>query len=161
MAEFPAEFLNSLHPSGMPEHDLRLKVGAPIILLRNISPPALCNGTRLIVKRIQSHVLEAKISTGKFAGSFVFIPRIPIISSDDDFPFQFKRLQFPVKLCFAMSINRSQGQTLQKVGLNLEDPCFAHGQLYVALSRVGSKENAYVLPQTNQLVRNVVYKEVL
>ncbi|CAF4678937.1 unnamed protein product, partial [Rotaria magnacalcarata] len=54
----------------------------------------------------------------------------------NDMPFQFKRLQFPVRLAFAMSINKPQGQSLKVAGINLGAPCFSHGQLYVAYSRL-------------------------
>ncbi|XP_055941775.1 uncharacterized protein LOC129971824 [Argiope bruennichi] len=77
------------------------------------NPPTLCNGTRLIVKKLLPNVIEATISTGQSAGKDVFILRIPHIPSD--VPFQFKRIQFPVKLSFGMSINKSQGQSLKVV----------------------------------------------
>ena len=48
---YPSEFLNSIDLSGIPPHVLQLKIGVPIILLRNINPPKLCNGTRLAVKK--------------------------------------------------------------------------------------------------------------
>jgi hypothetical protein len=63
---FPTEFLNSLDIPGMPPQNLRLKIGSPVILLRNLYPPRLCNGTRLVIKRIAGNVLEATILTGKF-----------------------------------------------------------------------------------------------
>lgn len=109
----------------------------PIILLRNISPNiGLCNGTRLIVKKFHTRLIEAEISIGIHVGKTVFFPRMPLIPSDDSLPFEFKRVQFPVKPAFAMTINGAQGQTLDYVGLWLEEPVFRHGQLYVALSRV-------------------------
>ena len=152
------KFLNSLNPSRMPPHLLRLKIGAPVILLRNLKPPILCNGTRLMVERMMPRVIEATVVTGPGKGNNVFIPRIPLIPSD--MPFQFKRLQFPINLCFAMSINKAQGQTLKVVGVNIESPCFSHGQLYVACSRVGSHDNLHVLAKDGKTV-NLVYPEAL
>ena len=114
----------------MPSHNLVLKVGSPIMLLRNLDAPRLCNGTRLCVKSLMPHVIEATILSGCSKGEDVFIPRIPMIPSD--MPFEFKRLQFPVRLAFAISINKAQGQSLKVAGINLETPCFFHGQLYVA-----------------------------
>jgi ATP-dependent DNA helicase PIF1 len=61
-----------------------------------------------------------------------------------DMPFEFKHLQFPVRLAFAMTLNKAQGQSLQKCGLNLENLCFSHGQLYVASSRVGKPSDLFV-----------------
>ena len=156
--QYPTEFLNSLEPSGMPSHNLLLKVGSPIIPLRNLDAPRLCNGTRLCVKQLMPHVIEATILTGCARGEDVFIPRIPMIPTD--MPFEFKRLQFPVRLAFAMSINKAQGQSLKVAGINLESPCFSHGQLYVACSRVGSGRSLYVFAPDGK-TRNIVYQTAL
>ncbi|CAB0036846.1 unnamed protein product [Trichogramma brassicae] len=101
---------------------------------QNINPPKLCNGTRLSVKTLMKNIIEATILNRKFKGTDVLLPRIPLIPTD--MPFEFKRLQFPVRLAFAMTINKAQGQSLQVCGLDLEIPCFSHGQLYVTCSRL-------------------------
>jgi len=89
---YAVEFFDSLEPTGFPPHNLELKVGVPIMLLRNFDPPELCNCTRLCVKNLYSHLLEATILTGCAKGKYVFIPWVPLIPTD--LPFDFKRIQF-------------------------------------------------------------------
>lgn len=74
------------------------------------------------------------------------MPRIPLCPFDDEmFPFRFKRKQFLVKLSFAMTINKAQGQTIPNVGVYLPEPVFSHGQLYVMLSRATTAKNIRIL----------------
>ncbi|CAJ0950757.1 unnamed protein product [Ranitomeya imitator] len=110
---YPAEFLNSLNPTGMPPHEIKLKPGAVIMLLRNLNRKhSLCNGTRLYVKSLKAKVIHAVALNGKAKGQTVLISKIDLISQDNNLPVQMLRHQFPVMLAFAMTINKSQGQPL-------------------------------------------------
>ena len=95
---------------------------------------------------------------GKFESEVVLLPRIPMIPSDSPIPF--RRLQFPIRLAFAMDINKSQGQTMSICGLDLENAVISHGQLYVACSRVG-KPSSLLIYTPQQLTKNIVHQLAL
>ena len=139
--QYPVEFLNSLELTGMPSHILKLKIGSPIIVLRSMEPPKTTNGTRCVVTRLHQNLIEATISCGPYKGEVVLLPKIPLVPTDSELPFQFRRLQFPVRPCFAMTVNKSQGQTFKAIGLDLSTASFSHGMFYVAASRVGNKKS--------------------
>ncbi|CAN1787491.1 ATP-dependent DNA helicase pif1 [Linum perenne] len=131
--EFPNELLNSLQIPGFPDHEIKLKVGVPIILLRNIDQAAgLCNETRMVVKLLGQWFIEAEIISGSNIGESVFLPRMTLTTEYLSLNIVLSRRQYPVAICFAMTINKSQGQTLKQVGLCLQHQVFSHGQLYVA-----------------------------
>jgi ATP-dependent exoDNAse (exonuclease V) alpha subunit len=66
-------------------------------------------------------------------------------------------------VAFAITINKSQGQTFNNVGVYLPSPVYSHGQLYVAISRVTSSANIKIFSDQGPdgYMRNVVYREVL
>ncbi|KAF1858714.1 hypothetical protein Lal_00044747 [Lupinus albus] len=73
--------------------------------------------------------------------------------------------QFAIVVSYAMTINKSYGQSLESVGLYLRRPIFSRGQLYVAISRVQTKKGLKILIhdkdfQPLKSTTKVVYKEV-
>lgn len=160
------DVLNAYEANGFSYHRLLLKIGQPVMVIRNLSvAQGICNGTRLIILSVSNHLLRCKILTGPRMGDIVGIPRIKLIHTGDrDFPVPFSRIQFPVRPAFCLTINKSQGQSLDRVGVLLSGPVFSHGQLYVALSRCTNLNNLRVglYNDTGTIATtNVVCKEVL
>nr|ABO80926.1 hypothetical protein MtrDRAFT_AC144563g48v2 [Medicago truncatula] len=132
------EFLNTITTSGPPNHKLMLKVGVPVILLRNIDTRyGLCNGTRLVITRMGRYVIEGWVISETNVGDQVFVSMLSISPSD----------------------------SLKHVGVYLPTPVFSHGQLYVVVSRVTSREGLKILitdedDEDTNVTSNVVYEEV-
>ncbi|KAG2694740.1 hypothetical protein I3760_08G159300 [Carya illinoinensis] len=154
------DFLNTLTPNGLPPHEL---------LLKKIVSSCLCNGTRLICRNFNHNVIDAEIAIGHYSGKRVFIPMILFLpNADENNGFSFKGTQLPIKISFAMTINKSQGHTLDFVGIYLPQPVFCHGQLYAALSKAKSCSSIKVLirPISNDQseeshIKNIVYRDLL
>ena len=91
------------------------------MLLRNLNQSlGLCNGTRIIITQLGDSIIEGIIITGTHIGDKTHIPRINLITRGNNWPFTLCRRQFPIKVCYSMTINKSQGQTLKNVGLYLK-----------------------------------------
>ena len=169
----PTEVMNTFKPAALPPHHLELKEDCIVMLLRNLDQFAgLYNGTRLQVKHIGAKTLDCRILSSQYDGKQHFIPRIPMAPPDSNsLHAPFRRIQYPVRLAFSITINKSQGQSLRRVGLCLQPEVFAHGQLYVALSRVTSKQGLSIVapgdlprrqpPRPKRSIKNKVIKQVL
>jgi hypothetical protein len=108
--EMPVELLNSVENGSLPPHILDLKLGSPVMVIQNIDPTAgVCNGKRLIVNSLRTNFIEAIIATGPNTGDVTLIPKIKFISlaTEGSSSYNFQRTQFPVRLAFAMTINKA------------------------------------------------------
>lgn len=119
----------------------------------------------MIVTRLGKWSIRGDIISGTKVGQNVTIPRIIMSPKESKWPFKLNRRQLPVAPCFAMTINKSQGQSLKRVGLYLPNQVFTHGQAYVALSRVTEIEGLVIVNADSEvgdrsLIKNIVYKEV-
>ena len=160
------EALNEFNPSAIPPQRLHLKEGC-IILLKNLGVSrGLVNGTKMIVKELGDDILRVEVVTGSVAGSrnIICLSRV-WCDYEDPKPkgVKFRRLQFSVRLAYAMTITKAQGQTATKVGLDL-----IHQRLDMVISIQLSREfvhhsfkifSPYVeeKDQTkNKMIKNVV-----
>lgn len=115
-------------------------------MLRNINVrQGLSNGARLIITYLGNDVIQAQVATGPRRDTFCTLSRLPFEYKDADIIqlYHFERIQFPIELAYAMTINKSQGQTVTRLGLSLRNPMalFCHGQLYTAMSRVRTQSS--------------------
>ena len=148
---YDTDFLNKIESPGIPPHRLALKPNACVILIRTLNlKHRHCNGTRCIIKEIKPHVLRATLLDGG-NHSEIFIPKIPLICDNTDFPAKFTRRQFPILGAYYLTFNRAQGQSLDRVGMVLPHSVFTHGQLYTGNSRSGDPNHIFMWADQSEL----------
>jgi ATP-dependent DNA helicase PIF1 len=157
------ECLNKISVSSLLEHLITLKVGMPVVITQNLySAKGMCKGTHMIVVEIKKEHIVGCLLSGPFKGDEIMIPKIKLHHKGSmTLALSFYRYQFPLIPAYAMSINKSQGQTLAFVGVLLETDVFAHSQLYVVCSRVTNCRNLLVVkPASRPAVVNVVHHSI-
>jgi hypothetical protein len=159
----PEEYLHTLQPPGMPPYRLHLKINGVYMLLRNMNvSDGLCNGTRFTLIDIDGHILTCRIiHDDKSKKDKTFLLSRITTKPPPQYPFPFNRRQYPIRPCFCMTVNKSQGSTLDMVGLDGTAPVFSHGQTYVALSSVGDFHKLKVMTPTGETtIKIIVFPQV-
>ena len=162
------EDVESLSDDGTANMDISVVYPAEFLLTLTTG---LFSGTRCLLIGASPWCLHVEIATATNARQKAFVSRCELTSSEGELLFVFTRWPFPVTPCFEMTINRVQGETLERVGIFLRRPVFSHGQLYVVVSRAISRENLWfmvvggssTLPDGSQGIctANTVYEEGL
>jgi hypothetical protein len=104
--QYPEEYLSSIKDGRLPAHVLRLKVGAPVIALRNITK-GVCNGTRMVVTRLLRNSIFARVLHVPMKGQEVAITKV--FSTHNMGAFELQRRQLPIRVAFAMTNDDQQG----------------------------------------------------
>lgn len=153
---YPVELLSSLPGTvSLSDHKLYLKDGYIVTLLQNFQ---LTNchvyGARYIVEKMTDNFLFFKTATGTQKDKRLILLRIPCDPGDDEPPKPgLIQAQFPVLICFAITTNKSQGQSFSAmIGIGLYYDCFAHGQLYIAISRITHPSNISVFTTCKKMI---------
>ena len=165
------DMANMYSASRFPEHELKLFIGCPVMCLRPLNRQ-VNNGDRGIVRFISAYRLGLFMLTGASKGSIVHLPRMRFTPASACMKMDMTRLQFGVAVAFAITVSKSQSCGFQHVGIWLNDHLFAHGQLYLALSRVRvdidgiytllfASHNNIMKTERGVFARNIVYKELI
>lgn len=165
------EDANQYSASLFPEHSLSLFIGCPVMCLRKYND-LLSNGDRAVVQSISPYRLGLRLLTGQSAGKVVHLPRMLFTPSSKNLKIQMNRLQFGVVVAFAITVSKSQSCGFNNVGVWLNDHLFAHGHLYLALSRLHVKQDGifkllfasrqnFMLDDRGVFAMNTVYDEVI
>ena len=97
---FPPEYLHSLNVLGLPLHEMKLKVGVAVMLMRNLNQTlGLCNGTGMMVTKCMKYCVQCEVICGAFFGTRRFIPRMELFPTETKLPFKLIRKQMPLQIC--------------------------------------------------------------
>lgn len=162
---YPDDYIASLQVQGAPPAILQFKIGARYMIVKNYDHTrGVVNGTLCELLSHSRHIVEVRLLTGVQEGRIIVLPRCSfgVSSTNSGLPFDFTRVQFPLIPAYCVTVHKAQGQTLEAAGLFFERDCFAHGQLYTALSRVGGWDKLTVLlPEGDKFLLNMVRQHVL
>jgi hypothetical protein len=162
---YPPDYIASLILHGVPPCNLQLKVGGRYMMVKNYDGKrGAINGTLCELLQCSRSLLQLRLLSGTQEGRIIMLPRcsFTVTPENSGLPFQFSRVQFPIIPAYCVTIHKAQGQSLDQAGLFVDRDCFAHGQLYTALSRVGGWN--LITVQTiagEQFLRNVVRQHIL
>ncbi len=164
----PTDILHRMTEPGVPDHCIKVKKGAICLIIRNLSfDDGLVNGSKVIIRHATNRIVQADLLRDGLQPIRVSIPRINFVFRPPQSTVTISRRQFPLRVAYCLTFNKCQGQTLDKVGLDLRTDVFAHGQLYVALGRVRNRKSIKVLVSEERVcdnvafTRNIVYPELL
>lgn len=154
------ENLNNIDVPGIPPHQLHLKSDALAMLIRNLNfSEGLVNGQKVVVRGVSPNSRVIRVELLDRENSIVLNPRISFHAQVGRNGITFNRVQFPIRIAYSLTINKSQGQTLSRIGLDLRSDCFSHGQLYVALSRAKNRHSVMVLLPPDHIMNNTPHVE--
>jgi hypothetical protein len=161
---YPPEYIASLNFGGVPPSNLKFKKNARFMIMKNYNPPEVCNGVLCELLEWSKFNIQVRLLSGPGKGKIIMLPRchFSILEGKSGLPFSFARWQFPIICAYAVTIHKSQGQSLSCVGLFIEADAFVHGLIYVALSRVASWIRLFFFSPENQTtIKNMVCKGLL
>jgi len=161
---YPPEYIASLNFGGVPPACLKFKKNARFMIIKNYNPPEVCNGVLCELLQWSKFNIQVRLLTGPGKRKIIMLPRchFSILDGKSGLPFSFARWQFPIVCAYAVTIHKSQGQSLSRVGLFIEADAFVHGLIYVALSRVASWIHLFFFSPENQTtIKNKVCKGLL
>jgi ATP-dependent DNA helicase PIF1 len=162
--------LNAYNNNSAPPHLLKLKVNDICLVMRALMVDNIASNSRVQILSILPNVIWVKTLSERVQ-RIVAIPKVRFkfrLTYGESFCLM--RTQFPLRLAYAMTMNKSQSQTLRRTLVDCRQPPFSHGHLYVASSRVRSAQDIrYYFDCNDELVnlhkcsvvQNVVYQELL